>query len=127
MWRRTCQARGTHVHPYNTLATRILLHILRSQADFETLTAVWDAARSKHQRLLRPVLGLADRREELNELLAVERKRATEAMAVIVAFHRDLVEEEAMATEERTRRIADCYMGIVAILDRYQEGARTWM
>lgn len=85
---------------------------------------MWDAARSKHQRLLRPVLGLADRREELNELLDVERKRATEAMAAIVAFRRDLVEEEVVAVEERARRVADCYMGIVTILDRYQKGDR---
>lgn len=107
-----------------TMATRTLLHMLPRQADFERLAAVWDAARIKHQRLLRPALGLADRREELNELLAVERKRATETIAAIVAFRRHLVEEEAVAAKKRARRVADCYMGIVAILDRYQKGDR---
>lgn len=68
--------------------------------------------------MLRPALGSADRREELDELLGVEAERAAEARAAIVAFRRELLEEEAAAARERARKVAGCFAGVSAILDR---------
>lgn len=78
---------------------------------------MWTAARVKHQRLLRPALGSADRHEELEELLTLEAGRASEAMGAIVAFQKELLNDEAAGTRERAGQIAGCFKGVAAILD----------
>lgn len=89
----------------------------RLQAKFERALSVWTAARVKHRRLLRPALGSADRHEELEELLALEAGRASEAMGAIVAFQKELLSDEAAGTRERAGKIARCFKGVAAILD----------
>lgn len=79
---------------------------------------MWAAARAKHERLLRPAFGSADRRDELDELLTLEAGRATEAMDAIASFSRELLQEEASAVREHAGKIAGCFGGVAAILDR---------
>lgn len=79
---------------------------------------MWAAARTKHQRLLRPAFGSADRRGELDELLALEAGRAAEAMGAIASFSRELLQKEATAVREHAAKIAGCFGGVAAILDR---------
>lgn len=78
---------------------------------------MWTAARAKHQRLLRPALGSADRREELEELLNLEAGRASEAMGAIAAFRKELLNDEAAGARERAGKVAGCFKGVAAILD----------
>ncbi len=89
------------------------------QAEFERALSVWAAARTKHHRLLRPAFGSADRRDELDDLLALEAGRASEASAAIASFSRELMREEAAAAKDHAARIAECFGGVAAILDRY--------
>lgn len=79
---------------------------------------MWRAAREKHQRLLRPVLSSADRREELQELLALEAGRAVEARSAIAAFQRGLLQEELAGARDSVEKIAATFEGVMAILDR---------
>ena len=88
------------------------------QADFERALSVWAAARTKHQRLLRPAFGSADRRDELDDLLSREAGRASEASEAIASFRRELMREEAATARDHAARIADCFGGVAAILDR---------
>lgn len=78
---------------------------------------MWNAAREKHQRLLRPVLGSADRRDELQELLTLEAGRAAEARAAIAAFQRELLEEEVAGAKASAEKISLNFEGVAAILD----------
>lgn len=80
---------------------------------------MWTAARTKHQRLLRPAFGSADRRDELDELLALEAGRAAEASAAILSFSRELLQEQEEVAREHAAKIAECFGGVTAILDRY--------
>lgn len=109
---RLTSARGPHHSPplYRLLPT--------AQANFERALLVWEAARAKHQRLLRPAFGSADRRGELDELLATEAERAAEATAAIASFSRELVREEAAVTKEHAEKVSCCFSGVAAILDR---------
>lgn len=79
---------------------------------------MWENARTKHQRLLRPAFGSADRRDELDELLALEAGRAAEASAAIVSFSRELLQEEEAVARDHAAKIAECFGGVAAILDR---------
>lgn len=87
---------------------------------------MWAAARVKHQRLLRPAFGSADRREELNQLLSQEEGRVAEAMQAIFSFRRGLLEQEAMGAREQAARISDCFGGVMTILDRCGETMVLW-
>lgn len=89
------------------------------QAYFERSLSVWAAARAKHQRQLRPAFGSADRRDELDELLAIEAARAAEVTEAIVSFSRELLKEEVAAMKAHAAKIACCFGGVAAILDRY--------
>lgn len=89
------------------------------QAYFERSLSVWAAARAKHQRQLRPTFGSADRREELDELLAIEAARAAEVTEAIVSFSRELMKEEVAAMKTHAAKVACCFGGVAAILDRY--------
>lgn len=64
------------------------------------------------------MLGSADRREELQELLALEAGRAAEARGAIAAFQRELLEEELAGARDSAENIAATFEGVVAILDR---------
>lgn len=79
---------------------------------------MWAAARTKHQRLLRPAFGSADRRDELNKLLALEAGRAAEASAAIASFSRELLQQEEAVARDHAAKIAECFGGVTAILDR---------
>ncbi|CAM9880824.1 unnamed protein product, partial [Pylaiella littoralis] len=89
----------------------------KRETHFERALSVWAAARTKHQRLLRPAFGSTDRRGELDELLALEAGRAAEAMQAIASFSRELLQEEAAAVREHAAKIAGCFGGVAAILD----------
>ncbi|CBJ30237.1 conserved unknown protein [Ectocarpus siliculosus] len=87
------------------------------EAYFERSLSVWAAARTKHQRQLRPAFGSADRREELDELLAIEAARAAEVTEAILSFSRELMKEEVAAMKTHAARVACCFGGVAAILD----------
>ncbi|CAM9618005.1 unnamed protein product [Scytosiphon promiscuus] len=89
----------------------------KQEANFERALFVWEATRAKHQRLLRPAFGSADRRSELDELLAMEADRAAEATAAIASFTRELVREEAAATRQHAAKVSCCFSGVATILD----------
>lgn len=72
----------------------------------------------KHQRFLRPAFGAADRRDDLDQLLALEAGRAAEASAAIVSFSRELMQEEEAVARDHAAKIAECFGGVVALLDR---------
>ncbi|CAM9400850.1 unnamed protein product [Ectocarpus fasciculatus] len=87
------------------------------EAYFERSLSVWAAARAKHQRQLRPAFGSADRRGELDELLAIEAARAAEVTEAIVSFSRELLKEEVAAMKTHAAKVACCFGGVAAILD----------
>ncbi|CAM9539372.1 unnamed protein product, partial [Hapterophycus canaliculatus] len=89
----------------------------KREASFERALFGWEAARAKHQRLLRPAFGSADRRGELDELLAMEADRAADATAAIASFSRELVREEAAAMRQHAANVSCCFSGIAVILD----------
>lgn len=68
--------------------------------------------------MLRPALGRADRRAELDELLELERRRANEAKAEIYAFQKELIGDEVAAARAHAQKVAVCFDSVVAILDR---------
>lgn len=102
----------------HTMSTLSPCPPLFPQVKFERELSSWAAARAKHQRLLRPAFGSADRREELDELLDLEAARAAEARGAIVSFRRELLEKEAAAARERAGMVASCFCGVAALLDR---------
>ncbi|CAM9256084.1 unnamed protein product [Ectocarpus sp. 12 AP-2014] len=87
------------------------------EAYFERSLSVWAAARAKHQRQLRPAFGSADRREELDELLAIEAARAAEVTEAIVSFSRELMKEEVAAMKTHAAKVTCCFGAVAAILD----------
>eukprot|EP00903_Cladosiphon_okamuranus_P015016 g13894.t1 len=89
----------------------------KREANFERTLSVWAAARTRHQRLLRPAFGSADRRDELNELLALEASRAAEASAAIVSFSREMLQQEEAVARDHAAKMAKCFGGVTAILD----------
>ncbi|CAN0107051.1 unnamed protein product, partial [Laminaria digitata] len=88
-----------------------------SQVKLERSLSVSAAARAKHQRLLRPAFGSADRRDELEELLALEAARAADARGAMMSFRQELLEEEAAVAREYASKLAACFQGVTAILD----------
>ncbi|CAM9994115.1 unnamed protein product, partial [Ectocarpus sp. 12 AP-2014] len=87
------------------------------EAYFERSLSVWAAARAKHQRQLRPAFGSADRREELDELLAIEAARAAEVTEAIMSFSRELMKEEVAAMKTHAAKVTCCFGAVAAILD----------
>lgn len=68
--------------------------------------------------MLRPALGRADRRAELDDLLELETRRASEAKTEIYAFQKELIGDEVAAARAHAQSVAVCFDGVVAILDR---------
>lgn len=88
------------------------------QVKLERVLAVSAAARAKHQRLLRPAFGSADRRDELEELLSLEAARAADARGAMMSYRQELLEEEAAVAREYATKVAACFRDVTAILDR---------
>eukprot|EP00904_Undaria_pinnatifida_P004042 jgi/Undpi1/13639/HiC_scaffold_9.g03293.m1 len=87
------------------------------EVKLERVLAVSAAARAKHQRLLRPAFGSADRRDELEELLSLEAARAADARGAMMSYRQELLEEEAAVAREYATKVAACFRDVTAILD----------
>ena len=87
------------------------------EVKFQKLLKVWDKAREKNERLLRPRLGSPDAADELKALDDIEQERSAELTQNIQLFRAKLVTDMVTQTKEFCEDLGLSYTSLVQYID----------
>lgn len=90
----------------------------KSEAGFQKLLDIWESARTKHTNALRPQLGSPDAKEELEKLVAKEKKRGLEVRAAVNKFKTKLLAMETESAQKTVARLVSVVSGSMTLLDK---------
>ena len=91
--------------------------VKKSEAGFQKLLAIWDAARTKHKSSLRPQLGSPDAAALLEKLKDKEIKRSAEVKNAVDKFKTNLLSSQTTSSTQTIQRLVSILKTQAAIVD----------